>query len=104
MPELRCSSYHRSSSFECCPDPTPLSLSFPVSLSAVSIQNVFKKREKKKQKKEGNYVNNTNGSYVLNDVVHECVCAEGRKGPEQGYQRALFAGDIQMEIDPPSTL
>ncbi len=61
-------------------------------------------REKKKQKKEGNYVNNTNGSYVLNDVVHECVCAEGRKGPEQGYQRALFAGDIQMEIDPPATL
>ncbi len=75
-----------------------------LSLSAVSIQNVLKKREKKKQKKEGNHVNNTNGSYVLNDVVHACVCAEERKGPEQGYQRALFAGDIQMETDPPATL
>lgn len=108
MPELLCSSYHRSSSFVCCSDPTPLSLSFPVSLSAVSFQNVLKKREKKqkkkKKKKEGNYVKNTNGSYVLNDVVHACVCAEERKGPEQGYQRALFAGDIQMEIDPPATL
>lgn len=48
-----------------------------LSLSAVSIQKI-----EKTMKKEGNYVHSTNGSYVLNDVVHECVCAEGRKGPE----------------------
>lgn len=48
---------------------TPVSFPFPISLHC--IQKVYK------TEKVGNYVQNTNGSYVLNYVLCKCVCAEG---------------------------